>query len=371
MKILDKYIARNFITGYIISLMVLVGLRIVIDLFVNLDEFAEHMDMGIWAVFGNALAYYSVQSAIYFRDFAGMITVVAAVFSLGKMTRNNELIAVMASGVSLKRVIAPIVFLAILLTGLLIIDQEIVIPRLADRLVRSHDALPGQDYYDVWFMRDSNGSLICTQEYYEKTATLSKPIIIIRRQIGPVEWEVLGQIKADSATYNSELHRWDLKNGMFMKIARGNELSALDFQPEPVEYYESDITPSDIPVRRQETYKSLLSSAQLSALAAQGVRIKDQAELYSQRHFRITDPIINMVMLMVALPVLVCREPKAMKTAILISFAITSACIIVVFICKMVATEVIFDKIRPELWAWVPVFIFLPIAFVELDSMKT
>ena len=80
-------------------------------------------------------------------------------------------------------------------------------------------------------------------------------------------------------------------------------------------FFESDVTPEDIPVRRQEGYKSLLSSSQLAQLAEKGTRVKDLAELYSQKHFRITDPIINMVMLMVALPILVCRDPKAMKTA--------------------------------------------------------
>ena len=372
MKILDKYVAGNFIFGYIIAMMVLVGLRIVIDLFINLDEFAEHSDMGTWMVFANVFNYYSVQSALYFRDFAGMITVVAAVFSLGRMTRNNELIAVMASGTSLKRVIAPIVLLAILFTGLLIVDQEFIIPRLANQLVRSHDALPGEQTYDVWFMSDGNGSLVCTQNFEEKTETMFKPTIIIRKPIpDTIRWRVLGKIQADSATYNSKKGRWELENGRFLKITEYGEQLALSQQPEPVAFYKSDLTPEDIPVRRQEKYKSLLSSAQLARLAKKGTRIKDLAALYSQKHFRITDPIINMVMLMVALPILVCRDPKAMKSAILISFGVTTACFIVTFACKMVATEVVFSRVRPELWPWVPVFIFLPIAFIELDSMKT
>lgn len=371
MKILDKYIAKNFIIGYLISLMVLVGLRIVIDLFVKLDEFAEHANLGPMAVLRNVFLFYGARSALYFRDFAGMITVVAAVFSLGKMTRNNELVAVMASGVSLKRIIAPIVFLAILLTGFLVIDQEFIIPAMANRLVRPHDAMPGEDRYDVWFMSDNKGSLICTTDFNEKTATLSNPIIIIRESIGPVRWRVLGKIQADSATYNNELKRWNLENGFYIKIDRSEGEFALQRQPEPLAFYQSDLTPLDIPVRRQETYKSLLSSAQLANLARQKTRIKDLAELYSQKHFRITEPIINMVMLMIALPILVCRDPKAMKSAIMISFAATTACFIVTFACKMVATEVFFNKVRPELWAWVPVFIFLPIAFIEIDSMKT
>lgn len=371
MKIIDKYIARNFLFGYMISFLVLVGMRVVIDLFVNLDEFAERADLGTVGVLTNIITFYGARIALYFKEFAGIITVVAAVFSLGKMTRNNELVAVMASGVSLKRIIAPIILLAMLLTGLLVIDQELIIPHLANRLVRSHDAIAGEDRYDVWFMSDEDGSLVCTQDFNEKTSMLTTPLIIIRQAYGTASWKVIGKIQADSAVYNTEKGGWDLKNGTYIKIDRGASLSDVQIAPEPISFYKSDLTPYDIPIRRQEGFKDMLSSSQLSTLASQRSRIKDLPELYSQKHFRITDPIINMVMLMVALPILVCRDPKKMKTAILISFGFTTACFIVSFSCKMVATEVFFNQVRPELWAWMPVFIFLPIAFLELDSMST
>ena len=41
MKILDRYIAKNFLYGYFISLFVMIGMFLTIDLFMNLDEFAE------------------------------------------------------------------------------------------------------------------------------------------------------------------------------------------------------------------------------------------------------------------------------------------------------------------------------------------
>ncbi len=366
MKILDKYIAKNFLTGYAIAFSVLLGLRIIIDLFVNLDEFTEHADIGAMEIIKNIVGYYAMNTTLYFRDFAGMITVVAAAFSLGKLVRNNELVAVMASGVSLKRVIAPILVLSVILTGALVIDQEFVIPPLSDQLVRSQDALPGRETYDVWFITDKNGSLICAQKFDVKTAALHSPTIITRRlKDKSAVWDVTGRIDAESATYNSRTGKWDFTNGRFME--KDSRSIA-----KPITSYASDITPKDIPVRRKSEDKTLLSSRQLAALAAQRTKIKDLAELYSQKHFRITEPIINLIMLLVSLPILVCRDPKTMKSAIMISFATTGACLIFNFVCKMLATEeVIFSRVMPELWAWLPIFIFLPIAFIELDSMKT
>lgn len=458
MKLLDKYVAKNFIIGYIISLLVLVGLRVVIDMFVKLDEFAEHAQGGggTVAVLKGIFNYYSIQCTLYFRDFAGIITVVAAVFSLGKMTRNNELIAVMASGVSLKRVIAPIVFLAVIFSFFLVIDQEFIIPRFANRLVKAHDAMASDDSYDIWFMNDNRSNLICSMEYDEGTETMLYPTILIRKpdENNPDVSKVNGIVKADMAFYDSQKDTWELMNVVFSYIDRSqtasniiaelsefegfeistdiiikkvtpdsktqiaglqegdkiiavnnrdvsdcNQVRTLIEQSGPEKqislfaerngrqfiaagdlrnlnlidyYYKSDVNPQTIPMRQQEGYKALLSSKQLSTLAGRGARIKDQAELYSQKHFRITEPIINMVMLMVALPILVSRDPKAMKSAIMISFAITLLCFIVTFVCKLVAAEAVFGfTIMPETWPWAPVAIFLPIAVLELDSMKT
>jgi len=365
MKVLDKYVARSFLTGYAIAFCVLIGLRILIDLFVNLDEFVENADLGAMRVAWNILAYYGVQSVLYFRDFAGTIIVVAAVFSLGRMIRANELTAVMSSGVSLKRVIAPIVILSLVLTGLLVVDQELVIPPLGAQLVRSHDAVPGEETYNIWFITDANGSLICSQSFDVKTSTLRKPTIITRqKQKDSLIWQVTGRIDAEKAVFNSQTERWDLEEGVFTSTLSEDPASR-------AKYYVTDLKPADIPIRCESRDKTLLSSRQLAALAAQGAKVRDLQQLYSQKHFRITDPIMSMVMLMVSLPILVCRDPKAMKSAVMISFLLTGACMLTGFACKMFATEALFDKVMPEFWAWLPVFIFLPVAILELDSMKT
>jgi len=380
MKILDRYIAKNFLIGYVIAFCVLIGLRIIIDLFINLDEFTEHSDLGTFNVLGNIFVFYALNFTVYFRDFAGMITVIAAAFSFGKMIRSGELVAVMASGVSLKRVIAPIILLSLFLTLFLIIDQEFLIPPLADKLVRSHDDIPGQESYDVQFISDSKGALICARNFDVKTSMLYKLTIIERRQIpNSIIWEVTARIDAQAAKYDYDKARWEFMtydpNSNNWNSAPGLKTKKdVEDAVELISYYPSDLTPKDIPVRNKTGNKTLLSSMQLAVLAQKAVenkQIKDLAQLYSQKHFRITDPLINLVMLLISLPVLVCRDPKSMKNAIMISFSLTGLCMIVNFMCKLFAAEVVFGFVIPELWAWLPVFIFLPIAFIELDSMKT
>jgi lipopolysaccharide export system permease protein len=378
MKILDKYVAKNFLIGYAIAFCVLIGMRITIDLFTNLDEFTKYANLSAISIIANIFTYYALQSTLYFRDFAGMITVVAAAFSLGKMVRYNELIAMMASGVSLKRVITPIVVLSIVFSGLLIIDQELIIPNLGSKLVRGKDAIPGKESYDIWFITDASGSLISAKNFDVKSATFDNLIVVTRSKKPDVLlWEPTGFIEARKAVYDSKSRTWLLIDGFFTPISKPGSR-----QPQPgrqnatssrvaISAYKTDLAPNDIPVRRKAEHKTLLSSRQLSQLASQGTQLKDLANLYSQKHFRITDPIMNLVMLLVCLPVLVCRDPKSMKSAIAVSFAITAASLIVGFGCRILATEDVFGRVIPDLWAWIPVLIFAPIAVYEIDSMKT
>ncbi len=383
MKILDRYVAKNFLYGYFISLFVMIGMFLTIDLFMNLDEFAELLGvedatghvLTMKDVMLNVIHFYGVRCALWYKDMAGMIIVIAAVFSLTRMTRSNELVAVMASGMSLKRILAPILLLSVLLTGLMVVDQEFVIPKYAYELTRDHDELSSEKAYSIWFVGDKNGSLFCSLHYDEKIQRFHEPFIILRE---PVEGQddnihrVTGKIRADSAVYDDERGGWALTNGKKMLLG-GSDLKRMDGRlTEPIDFYPSNLSAADIPIRRREGFKALLSLRQLTELENNpGVRTTDLASLALQKHSRVTDPIVNLIMLMVALPVLVCRDPKTMKTAVLISFLTTLSCFVVVFICDLFATEVFFDQIRPAIWAWTPIFIFFPVALIEIDSMRT
>ena len=382
MKILDRYIAKNFLYGYFISLFVMIGMFLTIDLFMNLDEFAELLgvqdatghEMTMKDVALNVVRFYSVRCALWYKDMAGMIIVIAAVFSLTRMTRSNELVAVMASGMSLKRILAPILLLSVLLTGLMVADQEFLIPKYAYELTREHDELSYENAYDIWFVGDDKGSLFCSQNYDEKTQTLHEPFIIIRRPVegrGDDIYRVTGKIRAASAVYDAQRGGWILTDGQRMLLGGDLEMTQ-GRQSQPIDFYPSNLTAADIPIRKREGFKSLLSLRQLTELENNtGVRTTDMAALALQKHSRITDPIVNLIMLMVALPVLVCRDPKAMKTAVLISFLTTLSCFLVVFVCDLFATEAFFGRIRPAIWAWTPIFIFFPVAIIEIDSMRT
>jgi len=137
MKTLDRYIIRTFVGTAASVLMGLMVLRILMDMFFNMDEFAEH---GAFALVVRAmLLYYGHHAFEYFTQLGGVIVVFSAVFTVWRMNCSNELIAILASGISLHRIVWPIVVCSMLLGGVIILDQELVIPRIAPKLVLQRD----------------------------------------------------------------------------------------------------------------------------------------------------------------------------------------------------------------------------------------
>src|SRR4029079_12631483 len=148
MKIFDRYVLTSFLKNYLISFMVLIGLYIVLDMVFNFDELAEVQARANASGVASVLLllrsigdYYFFQTFRIFVHLSGIIPIVAAAFTLIRMTRFNELTASLAAGVPLLRTAMPIIIAAVVLNVLLIVDQEMVIPQIIPQLVRKHDEI--------------------------------------------------------------------------------------------------------------------------------------------------------------------------------------------------------------------------------------
>ncbi|KPK76187.1 MAG: hypothetical protein AMJ79_07705 [Phycisphaerae bacterium SM23_30] len=373
-KILDRYVAREFLFSYVVALLVVLSLRILLDLFLEFDEFVEarvgQAAPGALTVLGYILEYYGPKIFEFFRDFSGAIIILAAAFSLARMTRQNELTAMLASGMSLKRIIAPIVLLGFLLNLLLVVDQEFILPRLADKLTRRSDEMGQGQLRTValWLQPDREGALVSAGEFNPNTRSLTDVTIICRRR-----GRAVGKITAERAQWDEQKQLWRLEKGLEISA----ESAGRSNQTKAATEYPSDLTPEYLWLQRNSNYKSLMSSADLSGLMQRPLKTGDLAEVLSEKHFRFTDPIINMVMLLLGLPLLVSRERKSTKTTMLLALLGAGGCFVVTFACKLLVGEDLFPGLfvggdfQYKLLAWIPIIIFTPLSVLALDSIKT
>lgn len=151
---LDRYIVSFFLWHFVLCLFAVVGLYVVIDTFAKLDEFAEQATF--WAQLRWIVRYHAYQVPVLLGQFLPVVTLLAALISLARLARNNELNAIKAAGVSLQRTICPVLVAALGIGLLGALNQELLVPSLEHGILNTRLALKGEDVYDDLFVYDSD-----------------------------------------------------------------------------------------------------------------------------------------------------------------------------------------------------------------------
>ena len=131
---LDRMFLLSYFRSYAIVWTSLIGLYVVLDLFTHLDDFvnksggAQHI-----------INYYAPRIPQLFDLMAEPITLMAAAFSVSWMQRNNELLPQLSAGIPTRRAIRPILLGAAFTLSLGPLNQEFVIPEVADKLMTARD----------------------------------------------------------------------------------------------------------------------------------------------------------------------------------------------------------------------------------------
>lgn len=111
MRILANYIIRNFLGTLFFALIAFAAIYIVIDVVGFMDKFIDR-NVGFFTVV-KYYAYYFPYIVILTLPVA---TLLASLFSVGQLSRYNELVAMQASGLSLYRILGPLFVLGIIIS---------------------------------------------------------------------------------------------------------------------------------------------------------------------------------------------------------------------------------------------------------------
>ena len=111
MKLIDKYLIRQFLQTVFFSLLAFILIFLVIDAMENLDDF---IDQNVpWV---NILHYYFVFTPEIIKLITPVAVLFGALFTAGKAATLSELTAMRASGVSLYRFMVPFLATTIILS---------------------------------------------------------------------------------------------------------------------------------------------------------------------------------------------------------------------------------------------------------------
>ena len=123
MNILRRYICWEFLKILLLNMSAFILIYLIVDFFARMDTFLEHKAPPILV-----FLYYLYQiPGIGFQIFPLGI-LMATLLGLGILSRNNEITAMKASGISLYRITFPLLLLGILASALCFIGNEFIVP---------------------------------------------------------------------------------------------------------------------------------------------------------------------------------------------------------------------------------------------------
>jgi lipopolysaccharide export system permease protein len=141
MRLLDRYILKKFLFTLCFPVVAFISIFIVIDLVERLSDYIDRDVPGL--VVASYYFYYTPYIIVLMFPIAMLL---AALFSIGQLSKHNELTAMKASGVSLYRILAPVFVIAFGLSLGLMWFAEKVVPvanqRKAEIKDRHMDRLP-------------------------------------------------------------------------------------------------------------------------------------------------------------------------------------------------------------------------------------
>lgn len=377
---IDKYVLMSFLKNYAISLFVLVGLYVVLDMVFNFDEFVQvsgqtigEETVTIWQTIQIVALYYGHQSFRVFNYLAGVVPVVATAFTLMRMSRFNELAALLAAGVPLGRVAAPIIVASLILNNaLLFVNQEFVVPGMINQLTRDRGELQSElENRVLRAMPDSQNGLLFAGAYSAaKDGAPATLEIVDHFDIGE---KTITHITADRATYNPSTNVWSLENGQSVQIAAGGGSRGT---PQAVTVIpQSTITPETIAlfVSRGD-FVDLLSTTRINQLLSMRTSV-GRLDLLRVRDARWANYILNVILVLLTIPCVLTREPTQLRTAAARVFLLVGLCMATIFVTQSLAGQPPADSQWaakwPSLMAITPIFIFGIVSFYLLDRLKT
>ncbi|HEV3163805.1 MAG TPA: LptF/LptG family permease [Isosphaeraceae bacterium] len=387
MLILDRERYWAFIKAYAICFISLIGLYIVIDAFTKLDEFTE-VTTGTAELFKYMGHFYAIRLSVMFDQLCGVMTMMAAIFTVTWMQRNNELLAMLAAGLSTQRVIRPVIVSAVIVSGLAVANQECVLPRIGEELLRPPDD-DGSRKVFVLGREDVNGILVHGKDGDRSAQTIMPTNISLPAAVcgKPVEIEAKqGRYIPDNDSTSPHHGGWLLRGAklsphdatlydrykMLLVPVSKEELKSF---PPPVggldlggDAYFLTTNLSFAAVTRDRHWFQFATTADLLIGLDDPANAPERTEISVFIHYRLLRPLLSLTLLCLSLPLVLGGDSRNMFINLGLSLGTSALFYGILFVSQFLGNN---SVITPALAAWGPLIVFATLAVARWDSIRT
>lgn len=344
---LDVYIIRKFLGTFFFILALLMALAIVFDISEKMDDFIRHNVTTEEIVFD----YYLNFVFHYSNLFSSMIIFITVILFTSKLARNNELTAILCSGVSYNRMLFPFLVSAGIIAGISIYMNHNVLPYAnQSRVDFENKYLHHRKVFSNVYREPVVGTIV----YFDNNASDFFDRFLIRNWEGEKLYKTVFAMRAYCDSTNN---KWRLENYFIReyrsgkdKIRTGNSL-------------DTTFNFSASSLGKKLNYASTMPSSELRKYI-QEEKVKGNSDLALfeiELHQRTAYPMATFILTLIGVSVAGRKSRGGTGYNIFIGLMVALFYIFSMKITTVAATNVGFNSL---LAVWLPNFIFTVVAIV-------
>lgn len=234
LKILDRYILRKFLGTFVYSISLITIIVIVFDISEKVEDFISNK-VALQSIIFDFYIYFI---PFFLNLFSPLFTFIAVIFFTSKMAYQTEIVAILSSGISFKRILRPYMIGAAIIATSSLLLNTLIIPfankhrfKFEEKYIRKRHVNNENNIH----LKISKNDFIYVERYdtYDNTG--------YRFSMERYENEKLKiKLNSEFARWDSVTHKWQIKNyvireinGLDETLITGNKLdTALNLTPE-------------------------------------------------------------------------------------------------------------------------------------------
>ena len=349
MRIHDRYVLTLFIRILFFCILALSVIFLLVDLFEKIDDFIDHQ-----AAWHDVARFYICMLPEIVRLTLPVDIMLATIITLGVLARHNEVVAFLASGVSMLRFTSPILLMATLAVLASTLLAEYVVPRTNGRMHRIlrvdiEKGEPEDARVRHSFAFHGEGDVHWDAKSFNTRTQTLRDVTVFRYQGGRVLW----RLQADSAVWSDGA--WEFHAGVlrqFIPDSLGIHEKLEPFQKRRMP--ELAATPEDL--ARLEPVPEAMNFPQLAAhvqrLRQSGAQVNDYlVDLYT----KISYPFTSLIMAVLGIGLSASKRKPGLLTGVGLTLTIAFSYLALAELSAALGKN---ENIPPMLAAWLGPIVF-------------
>lgn len=290
MRILTRYIIKEFLKIFILTISAFISLYLIIDVFEQMDTLIEYR-----VQLKDGLYFFLYKIPFIFYQLSPIAVLMATLITIGILSRYSEVIAALASGISVLMFSLPFFIFAIFISVVNFTLSESVVPYTTQRVAAMKQAFEGSNKTvfaqdSIWFKDNTD---IYNISYIEPEAGILKGFTVYRMDSN---FNISSRI--DAKLVNWKDGKWISPEGILSQFQDSQLLGVSTLKDAAMPLLKK---PEDL--RNIERLANEMNYRELTKYVKKLKREGYAATRYSvDLHSKISFPLVSIIMVMIGIP---------------------------------------------------------------------